>query len=72
MDVELASPGETQERKDSCHPAAVRLQPRSAVSPEDTQDVKIQDTGPKWLRCIIREMFSVSSDSSIFPSIEKC
>ena len=41
------SPEETQEAKNTCHlAAAVRLQPLLRVSPEETQDVKTQDTGP--------------------------
>ena len=43
---ELVSPEETQEGKHTCHPAAIRLQPLPTVSPEETQDVKTQDTGP--------------------------
>ena len=43
---ELVSPEGTQEGKNSCHLVAIRPQPLPAVSPEDPQDVKIQDPGP--------------------------
>ena len=33
----------------------IRLQPLPTVSPEDTQNVKTQETGPGWLRCISEE-----------------
>ena len=45
MDAELVSPEETQEGKNTCHPAAIRLQTLSTVSPGETQDVKAQGTG---------------------------
>ena len=38
MDGELVSP-----ENNTCHPAAVRLQPLLTVSPEGTQDLKTQD-----------------------------
>ena len=41
--------------KNTCHLAAIRLQPLPAVSPEETQDVKIQDAGPRELRCTSKE-----------------
>ena len=43
--------------KNTCHPAAIRLQPLPAMSPEETRDVKTQDTGPRELRCISKEWF---------------
>ena len=36
-----------QEGKNTCHLAAIRLQPLPVVSPEETQDVKTKDTGPR-------------------------
>ena len=54
-DGELVSPEGTQEGKNTCHLAAIRLGPLPTVSPEETQGVKIQDTGPRWLRCISKE-----------------
>ena len=36
----------TQEGKKTCHLATIRLQPLPMVSPEETQDMKTQDTGP--------------------------
>ena len=36
---ELESPEGTQEGKNTCHLAAIRLQPLPMVSPEETQDV---------------------------------
>ena len=50
---ELVSPKRTQEGKNTCRLAAIRLQPLPKVSPEETQAVKAQDTGPRELRCII-------------------
>ena len=44
---ELVSPEEIQEGKNTCHLAAIRVQPLPMVSPEETQDVKTQDTGPR-------------------------
>ena len=46
-DWELVSPEGTQEGKNTCHPATIRLQPLPRVSPEETQDVETQDTGPR-------------------------
>ena len=45
-DGELVSPEGAQEGKNTCHLAAIRLRSFPTVSPEETQDVKIQDTGP--------------------------
>ena len=44
---ELVSPEGTQEGKNTCHLVAIRLQPLPTVSPEETQDVKTQNTGPR-------------------------
>ena len=46
-DGELVSPEGTQERKTICHLAVIRLQPLPKVSPEETQDEIVQDTGPR-------------------------
>ena len=46
-DGELVSPEETQEGKNTRHLAAIRLQPLPMVSPEEIQDVKTLDTGPR-------------------------
>ena len=54
-DGELMRPEENQEGKNTCHLAAIRLQPYSTVSPEETQDVKTQDTGSRWVRYISEE-----------------
>ena len=43
---EPVSPKEIQEGKNTCYLAAIRLQPLPMLSPEETQDVKTQDTGP--------------------------
>ena len=40
------SPEGIQEGKNTCYLAAIRLQPLPMLSPEETQDVKTQDTGP--------------------------
>ena len=52
---ELVSPEGTQEGKNSCHLVAIRPQPLPAVSPEDPQDVKIQDPGPRDWKCLSKE-----------------
>ena len=44
MEGELVNPKRIQEWKNTCYLAAVRLQPLPMVIPEDTQDVKTQDT----------------------------
>ena len=44
---ELVSPDGIQEGKNTCLPAAVRLQPLPTVSPGETLDVKTQDIGPR-------------------------
>ena len=46
-DGELVSPEGTQERKNTCHLAAIRLQPLPKESPEETQGETAQDTGPR-------------------------
>ena len=40
-------PEETKEGKNTCHLAAIRVQPLHTVGPEETQDVKTGDTGPR-------------------------
>ena len=47
---EPVSPEGTQEGKNACHLAAIRLQPFPTMSPEDTQDGNTQDTGPRELK----------------------
>ena len=47
MDGELVSPEGPQKGKNTCHPAAIKLQSLLMVSSEETQDVKTQDTGPR-------------------------
>jgi len=37
-DGELVSPERTQRGKNTCHLAAIRLQPLPALNPEETQD----------------------------------
>ena len=71
MDGELVSPEGTEEEKNTCHPAAISLQPLPTGSLEETQDVK---TGywPQIAEVYIKGMISVSPDSCIFPYMEKC
>ena len=52
---ELVSPEGTQEGKTTHHLVAIRLQPLPTVSPEEAQDVKTQDPGPRQPRCILKE-----------------
>ena len=47
LQCELVSPEGTQEGKNTCHLAAIGLQPLPTMSLEETQDVKIQDTDPR-------------------------
>ena len=56
-DSELVSPKRTQERKNTCLLAAVRLQPLPKVSPEFPQDVKTHNIGPTQMRCLSEEGF---------------
>ena len=44
MDGELVSPEGTQEGVNTCHLANIRLQPLPMMSPEETQDMKTQET----------------------------
>ena len=46
-DGELIDLEGTQEEKNTCYLAAIRLQPLPMLSPEESQDVKTQDTGPR-------------------------
>ena len=39
-DGELVTPEGTQEGKNTCHPAVIRLLPLPTVSPEETEGVK--------------------------------
>ena len=61
-DGELMSLEETQEKKNICHLAAIRLQPLPMLSPKETQDV--EDTGywPQIGEVPIKGMISVSPD----------
>ena len=43
---ELVSLRELREEKNTCHLAAIRLQPLLTVSLEETQDMKTWDAGP--------------------------
>ena len=43
--------------KNTCHLAAIRQQPLPMLSPEKTQDGKIQDIGTRLLRYISKESF---------------
>ena len=70
MDDELVSPEGTQEGKNSCHLAAIRLQPIPTVSPEETQDLKM-GLWPQIAEMHIKGMISVSPNSCIFPDTEK-
>jgi hypothetical protein len=44
---ELVRPEGTQEGKNTCRLAAIRLQPLPMVSTEETRDMETQDTGPR-------------------------
>ena len=46
-DGELVSPEETQEAKNACRLAPIKLHSLHTVNPEETQDVKTQDTGSR-------------------------
>ena len=49
------SPEGVQEGKNTCHLAAIRLQPLPILSLEEVQDVNTQDAGSRELRCISKE-----------------
>ena len=70
MDGEWVSSEGTQEGKNTCHLAAVRLQLLPAANLEETQGVK-KGYWPQTAEARIRGMISVSPDSSILPYIEK-
>jgi len=54
---EPVNPEQTQGGKNSCLLAAIRLQQLPMVSPEETQDMKTRDAGPRELRCISKKLF---------------
>ena len=62
MDDELVSHERTQEGKNTCHLAAIRLQPLPMVSSEEVQDVKTE-YWPWMAEVHIKGMISVSPDS---------
>ena len=66
MDGEWVSSEGTQEGKNTCHLAAVRLQLLPAANLEETQGVK-KGYWPQTAEARIRGMISVSPDSGIFP-----
>ena len=47
LDGELVSRKGTQEGKDICHLAAIKLQSLPTVSPEEIPDMQTQDIGPR-------------------------
>ena len=65
------NPVETQERKNACYLAAIRLQPLPTVSPGKTQDVKNARNEPQIAEVHVKGMILLSPDSRIFPNIEK-
>ena len=65
------NPEETQERKNACYLAAIRLQPLPTVSPGKTQDVKNARNQPQIAEVHVKGMILLSPDSRIFPNIEK-
>ena len=69
LQCEPLSPEKTQEGKNTCHLAAIRLQPLPTVSPEETQDCENTGYKPQIGEMHIKGMISVSPD--IFPYIEK-
>ena len=69
---QMVNPEGTQEGKNTCHLAVIRLQPLPTVNPEKSQDVKAEDTGPQTAEVHIKGMISVSLASCIFPYMEKC
>ena len=71
MEGELVSPEQTQEGKNTCHPAAIRLQPLPTVSQEEAQDMKSTGFWPQIAEVHIKGMISVSPDYRIFPYSEK-
>ena len=62
---------ECKEEENTCHQAAIRLQPLPTVSPEGAQDVKKQGYLPQIAEMHMRGMTSVNTDSCIFLHIKK-
>ena len=48
-------PKEFEKEMNTCYLAAIRLQPFHRVSPEEDQDMKTQDTGPRYQRYTSKE-----------------
>jgi len=70
MDGELVSLEGTQEGKNTCHLAAIRLQPLPVVSPPPPPESSgCENTGywPQIAEVPIKGMISLSPDSGIFP-----
>ena len=63
MEGELVSPDESQEAKNTCPLAAIRLQPLPIESREEAQDVKSPGFWPQIAEVDIKGMISVSPDS---------
>ena len=50
-------PWRNPERKEYLPSSTIRMKPLPTVSPEEKQDVKTQDAGPRKWRCISKEWF---------------
>ena len=48
-------PKEFEKEMNTCYLAAIRLQPFHRVSSEEDQDMKTQDTGPRYQRYTSKE-----------------
>ena len=70
-DSKLVSPEGTQQGKNTCHLPAIRLQPLSMVSSEETQDVKTLGHWPQTAELPVKGMISVDPDSCISLYIDK-
>jgi len=71
MDGELMSSEGTQEGKNTCYLAAIRLQPLPMVSTQETQNLKTE-YWPQRAKVHIRGMISISQASCIFQYIKNC
>ena len=55
LQPEQVSPEKTKEGKEYVPSSRQTLQPLSMVNPEEAQDMKTQNTGLRYMRCISKE-----------------
>ena len=55
LQLEPVRPEKTKEGKEYVPPSRQTLQPLSMVNPEEAQEMKTQNTGLRYMRCISKE-----------------